>query len=274
MEVTHEDSHSSFYCFSTSTLCEKYYLKAIINETGSVRFFKIVTWHCLQSASLGNVILIICLLFQSLWGWRHTLTVRGIVQQETCAVTASFSGKYNIRFWRSSFLSCGLLWTEHILFRTTVFQKVSLADLFCLLHDHLQVHMIFKFSLRVLLKDHFYVWLKGSWTGRENSWRLVLFYWEKVGFAPPDSCHRMGHSVTTEQSLSPPEQTLAELQVMRPISSSGLRFLAALKAIFWTQMHIWGYEGRCTLVGKWPCHIRAAQPTADSEEDEFILILN
>lgn len=118
-----------------------------------MRFFKTVTWHCLQPASPGNVILIICLLFQSLWGWRHTLTVRGIVQQETCAVTASFPGKHNIKFWRSSFLSYGLLWTDHIPFRTAVFQKVSLADLFCLLHDHLQVHMVFKFSLRVLLKD-------------------------------------------------------------------------------------------------------------------------
>lgn len=118
-----------------------------------MRFFKIVTWHCLQPASPGNVILIICLLFQSLWGWRHTVTVRGIVQQETCAVTASFPGKHNIKFWRSSFLSYGLFWTEHIPFRTAVFQKVSLADLFCQLHDHLQVHMVFKFSLRVLLKD-------------------------------------------------------------------------------------------------------------------------
>lgn len=37
-----------------------------INETESLRSFKMVTWHYLQPASLGSTILIICLLFHSL----------------------------------------------------------------------------------------------------------------------------------------------------------------------------------------------------------------
>ena len=141
-QVISEDSHPSLYHSSISTLFAKYYLKAIINETESVRSFKTVTWHCLQPAPLGTIILIICLLFQSPWDWCHSSTIRVTVQEQTYAVPAPSFGTCNLKFWRPSFLSCCLLWAEHTPFRTAGFQKVSLADLFCLLHDNQKNHMI------------------------------------------------------------------------------------------------------------------------------------
>lgn len=146
MQMRSENSHPSLYNFSIPTLCAKYYLKGIINETESVRSFKTVTWHCLQPVSLGSTLLIICLLFQSLWGWCHTSNIRGIACSSKYRLCHSppFFGKYNLKLRRTSLLSCCLLWTEHTPFRTTGFQKVSkyLAILFWLLYDNQKMHMI------------------------------------------------------------------------------------------------------------------------------------